>query len=66
VKKHHHLDNNNNRQLPDVNSEYGLGSDKAEEIKEFTRECKMDKITVEEHFHFKTDRYCCVAAHSEM
>ena len=37
-------------------SQYGLGSGKAEEIKEFVRECKIDKITIDEHFHFKTDR----------
>jgi GTPase len=36
-------------------SQYGLGSGKAEEIKAFVRECKIDKITVDEHFHFKTD-----------
>ena len=37
-------------------SQYGLGSGKAEKIKEFVRECKIDKNTVDEHFDFKADR----------
>jgi GTP-binding protein HflX len=34
-------------------SEYGLGSGKAEEIKQFVKECKADQIVVDEHLTSK-------------
>ena len=34
-------------------SEYGLGSGKAEEIKEFVKECNADQIIVDEHLTSK-------------
>jgi GTPase len=35
-------------------SEYGLGSGKAEEVKQLALECKADQIVIDEH-DFKTD-----------
>jgi GTPase len=34
-------------------SQYGLGSGKAEEIKQFAKECKADQIVVDEHLTSK-------------
>jgi GTPase len=34
-------------------SEYGLGSGKAEEIKQFVKECKADQIVIDEHLTSK-------------